>query len=167
MYRPNLNDPESVRKIASEARIERISATPSFLRRLLLHVDPQPLGKYLSQITIGGEVVDQALLDALHASFPAARITHVYASTEMGSCFAVNDGQAGFPISYISNSGGACELRVSEIGELEIRSRRAMLGYLDNGPKRGAESSRSLQERGWFQTGDLVEQRGDRYYFVG
>jgi len=38
----------------------------------------------LRQITLGGEIADQAVLDALARRFPGARITHVYASTEAG-----------------------------------------------------------------------------------
>jgi hypothetical protein len=39
----------------------------------------------LKQITIGGEAVDQVTLDMLRGVFPAARITHIYASTEAGA----------------------------------------------------------------------------------
>ena len=81
------------------------------------------------QITLGGEAVDQDLLDRLHAAFPHARLTHIYASTEMGVCFSVRDGKAGFPADYLSDRSLPCQLRIASDGELEIRSKRAMVGY--------------------------------------
>jgi acyl-CoA synthetase (AMP-forming)/AMP-acid ligase II len=150
-------------------RIEFASATPTFWRMLLHAASKEDLGNAaLVQITLGGEAVDQVLLDELRKAFPNTRITHIYASTEMGSCFAVHDGLAGFPSALLDDRTRPCQMRVSDSGELEIRSRRSMLGYLDN----AAESSNSktdggFEDKPWFATGDLVERRGNRFYFIG
>ena len=49
------------------------------------------------QVTLGGEPVDQAVLDLLHEAFPSARVSWIYASSEAGASIAVHDGKAGFP----------------------------------------------------------------------
>jgi acyl-CoA synthetase (AMP-forming)/AMP-acid ligase II len=163
------NDYAAAVELLISERIEFASATPTFWRMLLHAASKEDLkNTALVQITLGGEAVDQVLLDELRKAFPNTRITHIYASTEMGSCFAVHDGLAGFPTSFLTDGTRPCQLRVSDSGELEIRSRRSMLGYLDN----AAEGSNSktdvgFEDKPWFATGDLVERRGDRFHFIG
>jgi acyl-CoA synthetase (AMP-forming)/AMP-acid ligase II len=162
-------DPASVADQLVKERVEFASATPSFWRLLLLSAAREKLAQAsLTQITLGGEPVDQPVLDALRSAFPNARITHIYASTEMGVCFSVSDGQAGFPAAYLADQNLPTELRIGNTGELEIRSRRAMLGYLPDSTigVPTAKTSAPNQSQ-WFATGDLVERRGDRIYFVG
>jgi acyl-CoA synthetase (AMP-forming)/AMP-acid ligase II len=128
---------------------------------LLLFADAAALRRIrLIQITLGGEVVDQRILDALHDVFPSARIVHVYATTELGRCFSVTDGRAGFPVRYLTEpSADGVELRVDD-GELIVRSANAMQGY----DRAGAPASAPAMD---YRTGDLVEISGDRVYFVG
>jgi acyl-CoA synthetase (AMP-forming)/AMP-acid ligase II len=162
-------DPVAIARLLLDERVEFASATPSFWRLLLHSASSEELSKSaLVQITLGGEAVDQPLLDALHRNFPQARLTHIYASTEMGVCFSVSDRQAGFPASYLSNPSLPCQLRIGDNGELEILSKRTMLGYLGD-QKRDTETESTVTFDGgrWFATGDLVEQRGDRILFVG
>jgi acyl-coenzyme A synthetase/AMP-(fatty) acid ligase len=162
-------DPARVAEQLMDERVEFASATPSFWRLLLLSTAREKLTQApLTQITLGGEPVDQPVLDALRSTFSKARITHIYASTEMGVCFSVSDGQAGFPATFLADQNLPTELRISDAGELEIRSKRAMLGYLPesaNGVSRVKNSVPNQSQ--WFATGDLVERRGDRICFVG
>jgi acyl-CoA synthetase (AMP-forming)/AMP-acid ligase II len=110
-------------------------------------------------VRLSGEVADQAILDALAAAYPNANVAHAFASTEAGVGFDVRDGRAGFPVSLIGDSVGAAELRVVD-GSLHIRSTRTASRYLGgNGQLPGAD--------GFVDTGDMVEARGDRYYFIG
>jgi acyl-CoA synthetase (AMP-forming)/AMP-acid ligase II len=87
----------------------------------------------------------------------------------MGVCFSVNDGLAGFPATFLNDPNLPCDLRIGEDGELEIRSRRAMLGYLERqtSTKASANAAENRPTSDWFPTGDLVEQRADRVFFVG
>ena len=76
-------DPESVAELMASARVEFVSATPSYWRRLLLFAPPDILRHApIVQVTLGGEVVDQPLLDNLRITFPKARLVHIYATTE-------------------------------------------------------------------------------------
>jgi acyl-CoA synthetase (AMP-forming)/AMP-acid ligase II len=154
---PKSGDLNELTGLIEEHGIENVSGTPTFWRKLLTGTDSAQLARMpLKQITLGGETVNQAILNALRAAFPQAQITHIYASTEMGVCFSVKDGLEGFPAELLSSNESAPSLKVED-GELFIRSRRAMEGYIG----RIAEKSQ------WFPSGDFVELRGNRVFFLG
>src|SRR5206468_3516758 len=71
----------------------------------------------------------------------------------------VNDGLAGFPMSTLDNHADV-EMKICN-DSLRIRSSRTASRYLDetHGMLRDAE--------GFVDTGDIVELRGGRYYFLG
>jgi acyl-CoA synthetase (AMP-forming)/AMP-acid ligase II len=151
--------PAAVADLMARAAVEGASATPSWWRRLLLFGGTGLRRAPLRQVTLGGEVVDQQVLDALREAFPTARVVHVYATTELGRCFSVTDGRAGFPARFLEGpSPDGVELKVGQ-GELLARSPNRMLGYDGAGP--------GLPADGWVRTGDLVEVRADRVHFVG
>jgi acyl-CoA synthetase (AMP-forming)/AMP-acid ligase II len=166
-------DANAIAQLMVEARVEFVSATPSYWRQLLLWADPQLLSAApLQQITLGGEVVDQSILDRLRAAFPGARIVHIYATTELGRCFSVTDGISGFPRSYLEQlSADGVELSVRE-QQLWVRSQNAMIGYqsgkieADATAPEGPSGVQGIGD-GWFATGDLVEIVDDRVQFVG
>jgi acyl-CoA synthetase (AMP-forming)/AMP-acid ligase II len=151
--------PSEAVRAAREAGVTHMSGTPSFLRRLLSCASRADLcALRVRQVTLGGEAPDQTLLDAVKRQFPGARITQLYASTEMGVCFSVHDGRAGFPSSYLDNQTVGARLLIVR-GELHIGSTGAMRGYLEPSGLRPPEEL--------FPTGDLVELRGDRVVFRG
>jgi acyl-CoA synthetase (AMP-forming)/AMP-acid ligase II len=154
-------DPASAVDFILQAGVNVISATPSYMRRLLMFADTKLLRRIpLSQITLGGEVVDQAILDRLRRLYPAARLVHIYATTELGRCFSVTDGLAGFPAHYLMvPRPDGVELKV-EGGELWARSPNAMHTY-------DRYSVRESCMTDWFSTGDLVEVQETRVHFVG
>jgi acyl-CoA synthetase (AMP-forming)/AMP-acid ligase II len=139
-------------------RASHISGTPSQWRRALMSPSARALNP--RQITLGGEIADQAVLDNLRSFYPRARITHIYASTEAGVGFAVNDGLEGFPTSMIGDETAKVDLKVKD-GSLRIRSAQAAGHYL------GPAASALTDDQGFVDTGDNVELRGDRYYFLG
>jgi acyl-coenzyme A synthetase/AMP-(fatty) acid ligase len=111
-------------------------------------------------VRLSGEIADQAVLDGLAQAFPNASVGHAYASTEAGVGFAVNDGREGFPASLIGQNNGGVEMKVVD-GSLRIRSKRAAHAYV------GRHAAALADADGFVDTGDMVELRGDRYYFVG
>ncbi len=113
------------------------------------------------QITLGGEIATQDVLDGLRQVFPGARVVHVYGLTETGRLFSVTDGREGFPVRFLEESPRpGVEMRIDG-GELQARSSRAaMLGY-------DGQATLRDQSQGWFATGDLVEVEGDRVLFRG
>jgi acyl-CoA synthetase (AMP-forming)/AMP-acid ligase II len=137
--------------------VTHISGTPSHWRRALM--SPAAGRMTPRYVRLSGEVADQAILDHLKQAYPQSDVAHAFASTEAGVAFDVRDGLAGFPASYIGQLGAKAEMRVVD-GTLRIRSARAASRYL------GA-ASRLGDDEGFIDTGDMVERRGDRYYFIG
>ncbi len=141
-------------------RPSHISGTPTFWRSFLLTLGPRASTLQLEQITLGGEIADAHILKALRETYPAASISHIYASTEAGALFSVRDGLAGFPAAWLETGIDGIGLRIRE-GVLQVKSPRGMKRYV----VRAAVPV--LTEDGWLMTGDLVEQVGDRVYFSG
>jgi acyl-CoA synthetase (AMP-forming)/AMP-acid ligase II len=158
---PEASLDEQVAWLASE-RCNALSATPTLWRRLLMTVG---VGKLpLRQITLGGEIADLGVLRALAARFPAAHITHVYASTEAGVGFAVHDALPGFPARWLDDANRDVRLRIGEDGCLWVLSRRR---DYDADPLYLGETRAGIVNDGWINTGDLVERRDGRVYFLG
>lgn len=129
-----------------------LSATPSMWRKLFMHPLVDQLT--LKQITLGGEIVDQAVLDMLAKRFPAARITHIYASTEAGVGFSVRDGKSGFPSEYLDIPPSGIAMRVDAQGHLWFctASNQTLVSTAYNT---------------WIDSGDVVEIHDNRVRFLG
>lgn len=151
--------PADLASLGADAGADHVSGTPTFYRLMLATSRREALTRWRpTQLTLGGEAVDQTILDALRRSFPDARVTHLYASTEMGVCFSVHDGQAGFPAAYLGCAELPAELAVED-GMLLIRPRHGMRCYLDD--------DLALRSDGFHVTGDRVRVVGDRVHFLG
>jgi len=157
-----MSDPEeSIRgflKRVSASGVTHITGTPSHWRRVLMSGSAQQISP--SYVCLSGEIADQALLDNLRETYPAAVIAHAFASTESGPVFEVNDGLAGFPESVVNQQSADIEIIV-ESGSLLICSPQTASRYLSH----GAEPLR--REDGFVDTQDMVELRDGRYYFIG
>jgi acyl-coenzyme A synthetase/AMP-(fatty) acid ligase len=134
-----------------------VSGTPSHWRRVLMSPDARAIAP--RYIRLSGEIADQGILNALRSFYPQASIGHAFASTEAGVGFEVNDGLAGFPASMVGAPGDV-QIKVDD-GSLRIRSARNAVRYV------GDEHASIADDDGFVDTGDMVERRGDRYYFLG
>jgi acyl-CoA synthetase (AMP-forming)/AMP-acid ligase II len=135
-----------------EFRCNALSATPTMWRKLSMSKSFSCIP--LAQITLGGEIVDQPILNLLSHSFPAARITHIYASTELGVGFVVRDNRSGFPSDYLREFSPSGRFSIGDAGML-----------LSLVPVESDDQC-SLVEQ-WLETGDIVTIVEDRVYFVG
>jgi acyl-coenzyme A synthetase/AMP-(fatty) acid ligase len=142
---------------AAAAGVTHISGTPSHWRRALMSGAAATIAP--RYVRLSGEIADQVVLDGLRAAYPDATVAHAFASTEAGVAFEVRDGQAGFPATMVG-APGPVELRIAE-ETLQIRSPGTAERYLGE----GAEVLRSPD--GFVDTGDRVEERAGRYYFMG
>jgi acyl-coenzyme A synthetase/AMP-(fatty) acid ligase len=138
--------------------VTHLSGTPSHWRRALMSPAIHTIAP--RYVRLSGEIADQAVLDNLRAVFPHASIGHAYASTEAGVGFEVNDGREGFPASMIGQAGPGVDMKIED-GSLCIRSLRNAACYV------GANETVLKDGDGYVDTGDMVELRGSRYYFVG
>ncbi|WP_067434074.1 AMP-binding protein, partial [Nocardioides jensenii] len=160
-----------------------LSATPTYWRFLLTEARSRDVVlPELEQITLGGEAIPPDLLVDLERTFPTARISQVYASTEFGSIVSVGDGRAGFSVDkLVSEQNPDAHLTIVD-GELWVRRTPGMLGYAGR-PSRadapgadepgthalgtdapGADAPGADE---WRATGDLVEIVDDRVEFRG
>jgi len=145
---PASRDPDVVAAALVAEQVAVLPATPTLLRRLLTSADRSRLAQAApARITLGGEAADGQLLADAQALFPQAKITQVYATTELGEVFRVADGRPGFPAAWLGKSlPGGVRLTTRRDGELLV------------------QLSRDTADVG---TGDLVERRGDRFEFTG
>lgn len=142
---------------AQREGVTHISGTPSHWRRALMC--PAVASFTPGYVRLSGEVADQGILDALSVTFPRAEIAHAFASTEAGFAFDVRDGRAGFPARLIDEQAAKADLKVAD-GSLRIRSNRTASRYLGpHPPLRDSE--------GFVDTGDMLDRREDRYFFIG
>jgi acyl-CoA synthetase (AMP-forming)/AMP-acid ligase II len=141
--------------------VTHVSSTPTFWRFALTLLAAAPQLPALQQITLGSEPVSVDLLKQLAALFPAARIVHIYALTEAGSCISVSDGKAGLPQSILDRPEDAPVRFRIVAGELQVLTHHGMQGYRNeqDGVPRTAD--------GWLATGDLVRVEQDRILFMG
>lgn len=143
-------DLDSWPAVAAATGVDAISGTPTFWRQALWRSAADVESLSLAQVTLGGEPVDQDILDQLRARFPRARLSWIYASSEAGAAIAVHDGRAGFPAEWLERSAeGRPRLHVRD-HELVLESPHRAVG-LD----------------GTIRTGDRVEVRDGRVYIVG
>lgn len=84
-----------------EHSVTAASGTPTFWRQTIMSHGDDLARVPLEQVSLGGEPVDQAVLDQLRVFFPDARISWIYASSEVGASVVVHDGRAGFPVEWL------------------------------------------------------------------
>ena len=142
---------------AGVRKVTHISGTPSHWRRALMSSSAHLMAP--EYIRLSGEIADQALLDQLQLFYPQARVSHAFASTEAGVAFNIKDATSGLDPDVINHTPGV-EMKI-EHGTLRIRSDRTASRYLNH-------ECRPLKDKdGFVDTGDVLELRGGRYYFVG
>jgi len=154
---PDLDFESKIEYLAANA-CNALSATPSLWRKILMGKAAGQLN--LKQITLGGEIADQRIINSLVKQFPDAEITHIFASTEAGVGFSVKDKKAGFPVSWLESGIRGVKLKISSQETLCLQNTHVNQTYL------GGDGSIADAE-GWIDTGDLVEIENDRVLFKG
>ncbi|MFE7227955.1 AMP-binding protein [Nocardioides sp. NPDC057577] len=140
---------------ALEHGVTAVSGTPTFWRRTLMRHGAELRKLALEQVTLGGEPVDQAVLSQLSEVFPDARVSWIYASSEVGASIVVHDGRAGFPAEWLDRDlPGRPRLSVVD-GELVITS-----------PHHGTDAS-GAEMAGAVRTGDAARVEDGRVLVTG
>ena len=137
--------------------VTHISGTPSQWRRVLMSGSAHLIAP--EYVRLSGEIADQAILNHLRSTYPQARIVHAFGSSEAGTVFEVKDGAAGFPASVIGR-GANVEMKVQS-QTLRVRSPWTASRYL------GDDAPVLKDGEGFVDTGDLLDLRDGRYYFIG
>ena len=136
--------------------MQLLPTTPTFLRMLLISgaYKKYDLGS-LELITYGTEPMPTATLESLHAAFPGVRLKQTYGLTEVGILPTKSEQDDSL---WLAVGGPGYETKIVD-NVLWIRAQMAMVGYL-NAPS-------PFDADGWFNTGDVVEQKGDYIRFMG
>lgn len=147
--------PADIFRLGSSWAADSISATPSFWRVSFLTVPELDLTQVpLRNIALGGERIDQQIIDGLKTAYPKAAISHVYASSEAGAAIIVRDGLAGFPSEWLgAELESGVKLKIED-GRLWIRSPHS------------AEAA-SGRPATWIDSGDSVVERDGRIHILG
>jgi acyl-coenzyme A synthetase/AMP-(fatty) acid ligase len=148
---------------AAALGVTHISGTPSHWRRALMSPAASMIAP--SYVRLSGEIADQAILNQLQLQYPQALVAHAFASTEAGVLFEVEDGLMGISPRVIDQPPTAGQPNGVELklqGQtLRVRSNGSASHYL------GADSPPIKDAQGFVDTGDALELRDGRYYFVG
>ena len=129
-------DNKQVSETMSENKVTHISATPTFYRLMLPSLnDPH---QSMIRVTAGGEKLNQELRDQLATTFSNAKLTNVYASTELGSLLASENE------TFCINKKDNGKIKIDD-GQLYVNSKELA----------SIHSSTSIEN--WYATGDLVE----------
>jgi long-chain acyl-CoA synthetase len=149
-------DPERICSAIARHRVELLPTSPTFLNLLLISEawKRHDLSS-LRRITYGTEVMPARTLQRLHEILPKVDLLQTYGLSELG----ILRSKSRSPDSlWVRVGGEGVEIKV-ENGTLRIRTRSAMLGYL-NAPS-------PFDEDGWFDTGDNVEVDGEFLRIMG
>lgn len=135
-----------------------LSATPTLWRKILMMPESRALP--LRHISMGGEIADRRVLEAVTTAWPEARVRHIYASTEAGVGFSIADGKPGFPAAFLEAPPPGVELRVDDANMLWLRPAVRGQDYIQR-------DLRIEGDEGWIPSGDIIRLEGDRFLFCG
>mgnify|MGYP003970749697 CR=1 FL=1 len=148
--------PETILKLIEKYKIELLPTSPTFLNLLLMSEEYKNFNmKSLKIISYGTEPMPQTTLNKLNSFFPKITFKQTYGLSEVGILQSRSKSSDSL---WVKIGGENNEIRIVN-GLLEIKSKSAMLGYL-NAPT-------PFTHDGWFKTGDQVEEKGDSLKIIG
>lgn len=136
--------------------VEALPTTPTFLRMMLMSgMVPDKVPECLRIITYGTERMDQSTLDQLCELLPTVDFRQTFGMSELGIVRVKSENRSSL---FMKIGGEGIKMRISD-GVLEIYSPSRMMGYL-NAPS-------PFDPDGWYNTGDVVEQKAEFIKVVG
>jgi acyl-CoA synthetase (AMP-forming)/AMP-acid ligase II len=148
--------PEFVCNAIQESKATLLPTTPTFLNLLLaskcyLNYDLSSI----SLITYGTEMMSPTTLEKVLQVFPKASIKQTYGLSELGVLRSKSESDDSV---WVKIGGSGFETKIVD-NMLWVKSEANMIGYL-NAPN-------PIDEKGWFNTGDVVEVKGEFIRFMG
>lgn len=149
-------DPTSVCAAIERHHVELLPTSPTFLNLLLVSREHERFDlSSLKLVTYGTEVMPESLLTRLHHALPHVELRQTYGLSEVGILRAKS---LASDSTWVKVGGEGFETKIVD-GTLRIRARTSMVGYL-NYPC-------PFDNEHWFDTGDLVEVKGEYVRFLG
>jgi acyl-CoA synthetase (AMP-forming)/AMP-acid ligase II len=158
-------DAASICGAVEQHRATRVYGIPAVWRRVLEYLQtPEGAAHDLSTVKAadtGTSATPPALLDALRAALPGARVRVFYGSTEAGGVAALEHddldrkpGRCGQPSPFV-------HVRIDDSGELWVRGPFVFDRYFED----AAATAEAIVD-GWYRTGDLAEFDDDGYLSI-
>jgi acyl-coenzyme A synthetase/AMP-(fatty) acid ligase len=148
--------PDEVCSVIARHQVELLPTSPTFLNLLLISEAWRRHDlSSLRRVTYGTEVMPSRTLERLHQILPGVDLLQTYGLSEVGILRSKSRSSDSL---WVRVGGEGVETKVQQ-GTLWIRTRSAMLGYL-NAPS-------PFDENGWFNTGDVVEVNGEYLRILG
>ncbi len=148
--------PSGVCQAIQQHRVELLPTSPTFLNFLLLSgADKAYDLSSLRLITYGTEPMPQSTLDWVAQVFPAVTLQQTYGLSELGILRSQSRDSTS---RWVRLGGEGYQMKVID-NRLWIKAESAMLGYLN--------AASSLDEQGYFDTGDVVEVDGEWLRILG
>ena len=153
---PDERTPPAICRLVERHRVQLLPATPTFLNMLLMSEAYQRFDlSSLQMITYGAECMPPATLQALGEVLPHITFKQTYGLTELGILPTQSENQQSL---WIKMGGYGYEVKTVD-GVVCIRGITNMEGYLN--------AALPFDDEGWFNTGDMVEERGGYMRIVG
>jgi acyl-coenzyme A synthetase/AMP-(fatty) acid ligase len=153
---PADRSPSGVCQAIQQHRVELLPTSPTFLNFLLLSgADKVYDLSSLRLITYGTEPMPQSTLDRIAQAFPAAKLQQTYGLSELGILRSQSRDSTSL---WVRLGGEGYQTKVVD-SRLWIKAESTMLGYLN--------AASSLDEQGYFDTGDVVEVDGEWLHILG
>ena len=153
---PKTRNVQDILNVCKKYNVELLPTTPTFLRMMLFSESiPKDIPKSLKIITYGTERMDQSTLEHLCKLLPHVDFRQTFGMSELGIVRVKSQSRNSL---FMKIGGEGVETRVKD-NVLEIRSQTRMLGYLN--------SDNPFYDNGWFNTGDIVEEKNDYIKVIG
>lgn len=153
MVFPSNRDPEYVCGLIDKYKINILPASPTFLNLILLsEATSRNNLSSLKMITYGTEPMPSSLLTRLKETFPNVKFLQTFGTSETGISQMSSKSSTS---TFMKFEDLNTETKIID-GELYIRSKTQILGYLNSTMER-------FTDDGWFRTGDMVEESEDGF----
>jgi acyl-CoA synthetase (AMP-forming)/AMP-acid ligase II len=154
-------DPASLLESVQRHRAARLYAIPAVWARILDHGIARYDVSTLREADTGTSATPPELIAAIRDALPHTITRIFYGSTEAGPATILPHADLAAKPGGVGRPQPGCEVRLSDAGEVCVRSPFLMDGYFDN-PQATAEA---LQD-GWYHTGDLGAFDADGYLSI-
>ncbi|HEX5286277.1 MAG TPA: AMP-binding protein [Polaromonas sp.] len=162
-------DAQDMFRIIESERCTLLTGVPTSYLSMLQHPDRQQFDlSTLRAGTCGGSDCDPGVLARCAAEFPIPGLVQVYGQTEASTLIALDDPDSPDRWATSGYALEGMELRITHpdtrsimepmaLGQIEVRGPMVMMAYL----YQPEATSKTIDEDGWMQTGDLGYLRPD------
>ncbi|MDW3649869.1 MAG: fatty acid--CoA ligase family protein [Bacteroidia bacterium] len=149
-------DPNYILELIENHKVELLPTSPTFMNLILLggNYESYDLSS-LKLITYGTEPMLEFTLQKFRSVFPSIKLQQTYGLSEVGILRSKSESSDSL---FLKVGGEGFETKIVD-GILHIKAESSMVGYLN--------SPNPISKDGWFNTQDLVEEKGEFIRILG